>query len=97
MSNALAIAGVTAVLKDLLNNGLIDHNVTGAVGGVGSVAVALLAKAGWHVIAATGRPEEADYLKGLGAAEIIERGFHSRASGAFSGENTTPLPFTMTK
>ena len=33
MSNALAIAGVTAVLKDLLNNGLIDHNVTGAVGG----------------------------------------------------------------
>jgi acrylyl-CoA reductase (NADPH) len=47
--------------------------VTGAAGGVGSVAVALLAKAGWHVIASTGRPDEADYLKGLGAAEIIER------------------------
>jgi len=47
--------------------------VTGAVGGVGSVAVALLAKAGWHVIASTGRPEEADYLKELGAAEILDR------------------------
>lgn len=47
--------------------------VTGAAGGVGSVAVALLAKQGWHVIASTGRPDEADYLKGLGAAEIIDR------------------------
>ena len=35
--------------------------------------MALLAKAGWHVIASTGRPEEADYLKGLGAAEILDR------------------------
>jgi len=48
--------------------------VTGAAGGVGSVAIALLAKAGWHVIATTGRPQEADYLKGLGAAEILDRG-----------------------
>jgi acrylyl-CoA reductase (NADPH) len=47
--------------------------VTGAAGGVGSVAVALLAKAGWHVIASTGRPQEADYLRSLGAAEIIDR------------------------
>ena len=47
--------------------------VTGASGGVGSVAVALLARAGWHVIASTGRESEADYLKGLGAAEIIDR------------------------
>lgn len=47
--------------------------VTGAAGGVGSVAVALLAQAGWQVIASTGRAEEADYLKGLGATEIIER------------------------
>jgi len=47
--------------------------VTGAAGGVGSVAVAVLAKLGWHVVASTGRPQEADYLKGLGAAEIIER------------------------
>ena len=47
--------------------------VTGAAGGVGSVAVTLLAKLGWHVIASTGRPDEADYLTGLGAAEVIDR------------------------
>jgi acrylyl-CoA reductase (NADPH) len=47
--------------------------VTGAAGGVGSVAISLLAKNGWHVIASTGRPSEAPYLKGLGAAEIIDR------------------------
>jgi acrylyl-CoA reductase (NADPH) len=47
--------------------------VTGAAGGVGSVAIALLGKLGYRVIAATGRTAEADYLKALGAAEIIER------------------------
>ena len=47
--------------------------VTGAAGGVGSVAVALLAKLGYAVTASTGRPVEADYLKGLGATEVIER------------------------
>ena len=47
--------------------------VTGAAGGVGSVAIALLSKLGYHVIASTGRPAEADYLKGLGAAEVIDR------------------------
>ena len=47
--------------------------VTGAAGGVGSVAIALLAKLGYAVTASTGRPAEADYLKGLGATEIIER------------------------
>ena len=47
--------------------------VTGASGGVGSVTVALLASLGWHVIASTGRVEEADYLKKLGAAEVIDR------------------------
>jgi acrylyl-CoA reductase (NADPH) len=47
--------------------------VTGAAGGVGSVAVAILAQLGYRVGAATGRPEEADYLTGLGAAEIVER------------------------
>jgi acrylyl-CoA reductase (NADPH) len=47
--------------------------VTGAAGGVGSVAIALLAKRGFHVIAATGRAQETDYLKSLGAAEIIDR------------------------
>lgn len=47
--------------------------VTGAAGGVGSVAVTLLAKLGYNVIASTGRSSEADYLKGLGAAEVIDR------------------------
>jgi acrylyl-CoA reductase (NADPH) len=47
--------------------------VTGASGGVGSVAVAVLSKLGYHVIASTGRTEEAEYLKTLGAAEIIPR------------------------
>ena len=47
--------------------------VTGAVGGVGSVAIAILAKLRYQVTASTGRPEEADYLKRLGATEIIER------------------------
>lgn len=47
--------------------------VTGAAGGVGSVAVALLAKLGWHVIASTGRADQAEYLKGLGARETIDR------------------------
>ena len=47
--------------------------VTGAAGGVGSVATAVLSKLGYHVIASTGRMSEADYLKGLGAAEVIDR------------------------
>jgi acrylyl-CoA reductase (NADPH) len=47
--------------------------VTGASGGVGSVAIALLAKLGYQVAASTGRPQEAAYLRALGAAEVIER------------------------
>src|SRR5262249_15915980 len=47
--------------------------VTGAAGGLGSVAVALLANLGFAVIASTGRPAEADYLRHLGARDIIER------------------------
>ena len=47
--------------------------VTGASGGVGSVAIAVLSKLGYRVAASTGRPEGADYLKALGAAEIIDR------------------------
>ncbi|MCG7392390.1 oxidoreductase [Microvirga sp. ACRRW] len=76
---AIGTAGYTAMLclMALEKHGLGPERgpaiVTGAVGGVGSVAVALLARAGWHVIAATGRPEEADYLKGLGASEILDR------------------------
>ena len=47
--------------------------VTGAAGGVGSVAVALLAKAGYTVAASTGRPAQHDYLRGLGATTIVDR------------------------
>jgi acrylyl-CoA reductase (NADPH) len=78
-SMAIGTAGYTAALSvlSLERYGLKPSDgpaiVTGAAGGVGSVAIALLKKAGWHVIASTGRPEEADYLKSLGAAEIIDR------------------------
>ena len=76
---AIGTAGYTAMLAvmALERHGLTPASgplvVTGAAGGVGSVAVALLAKLGYQVIASTGRPEEADYLKRLGAVEIIER------------------------
>ncbi len=76
---AIGTAGYTAMLAVLAleKHGLTPDRgpalVTGAAGGVGSVAVTLLAKAGWHVIASTGRPEEAEFLKNLGAAEIIDR------------------------
>ncbi len=76
---AIGTAGFTAALcvMALERHGLKPADgpaiVTGAAGGVGSVAVALLAKAGWHVIASTGRPGEAGYLRDLGAAETIDR------------------------
>jgi acrylyl-CoA reductase (NADPH) len=76
---AIGTAGYTAMLAvmALEHFGVTPERgpaiVTGAAGGVGSVAIALLAKAGWHVIASTGRVAEADYLKSLGAAEIIDR------------------------
>lgn len=76
---AIGTAGYTAMLAVLA---LEAHDVkpssgpvlvTGAAGGVGSVAVAVLAKLGYHVIASTGRPEEKAFLEGLGASEIIAR------------------------
>jgi acrylyl-CoA reductase (NADPH) len=76
---AIGTAGYTAMLAvmALERHGLTPEQgpiaVTGAAGGVGSVAIAILAKRGFTVHAVTGRPAEADYLKGLGAAEIIER------------------------
>src|ERR1700689_3394066 len=76
---AIGTAGYTAMLSVMaleragLNPARGPVIVTGAAGGVGSVAVALLAKLGYPVMASTGRPEEAAYLKGLGASEIIER------------------------
>jgi acrylyl-CoA reductase (NADPH) len=76
---AIGTAGYTAMLAvmALERHGLTPASgpvlVTGAAGGVGSVAVALLAKLGFEVAASTGRPEEAEYLKRLGARYIIER------------------------
>jgi acrylyl-CoA reductase (NADPH) len=77
---AIGTAGYTAMLcvMALEHGGLTpergDILVTGAAGGVGSVAIALLAKLGYRVLASTGRAEaEGDYLRGLGAAEIIDR------------------------
>ena len=77
---AIGTAGYTAMLCVLalerhgVTPGTAPVLVTGAAGGVGSVAVALLAGAGHEVIASTGRPEETDYLRRLGATEIIDRG-----------------------
>ena len=76
---AIGTAGYTAMLAVLAleKNGVAPAKgpvlVTGAAGGVGSVATALLARLGFEVIASTGRPEESDYLKRLGAREIINR------------------------
>lgn len=76
---AIGTAGYTAMLAVMA----LEHNgvtpvegpvlVTGAAGGVGSVAIALLAQLGYRVIASTGRAEETDYLKSLGAHEVMDR------------------------
>lgn len=60
--------------------------VTGASGGVGSVAIAVLSKLGYRVAASTGRPEGADYLKALGAAEIIDRNTLAEPGGSMQAE-----------
>jgi acrylyl-CoA reductase (NADPH) len=76
---SVGTAGYTAMLcvMALERHGITPGRgpvvVTGAAGGVGSVAVSVLSKLGYHVIASTGRPAEATFLKGLGAAEIIPR------------------------
>lgn len=76
---AIGTAGYTA---SLCVEALVSHGVrpdagpvlvTGATGGVGSIAVALLAKAGFEVVAATGKAAEADYLKALGAGQVMDR------------------------
>lgn len=111
---AIGTAGYTAMLSVLAleHNGVTPAHgpvlVTGAAGGVGSVAIALLAKLGFHVIASTGRVEESDYLKGLGAAEVINRAELSekarplgkeRWAGAVDsvGSNTLANVLSMTK
>jgi acrylyl-CoA reductase (NADPH) len=76
---AIGTAGYTAMLCVLalerhgVRAGDGEVLVTGATGGVGSVAVALLAKLGHQVVAATGKADEADYLRSLGAATVIDR------------------------
>jgi len=76
---AIGTAGYTAMLAVLAleKQGIAPKDgpivVTGAAGGVGSVATAVLSKLGYHVIASTGRMSETDYLKDLGAAEVIDR------------------------
>ncbi|WP_436790224.1 acrylyl-CoA reductase (NADPH) [Yinghuangia sp. YIM S10712] len=82
---AIGTAGYTASLcvDALLNHGVRPDQgevlVTGATGGVGSVAVALLAKAGFTVAAATGKASEGDYLRQLGATTILDRAELSEA------------------
>ena len=89
---AIGTAGYTAMLCVLAleRHGVTPDKgeilVTGANGGVGSVAVALLAKLGYTVVASTGRPQEADYLKSLGAAEIIDRAQFSAAGRPLAKE-----------
>ncbi|HXP02655.1 MAG TPA: MDR family oxidoreductase [Stellaceae bacterium] len=86
---AIGTAGLTAMLavvaleKHELGGGS-EVLVTGAAGGVGGVAIVLLAKLGHRVVASTGRAELKDYLEGLGAAEIVDR-------GAFSAPPARPL------
>jgi acrylyl-CoA reductase (NADPH) len=76
---AIGTAGLTAMLAVLAleQHGLTPKDgpvvVTGAAGGVGSVAIAVLSKLGYHVIASTGRMSEAGYLRDLGVAEVIDR------------------------
>ncbi|MEH7443176.1 acryloyl-CoA reductase [Bacillus sp. JJ1122] len=83
-------AGFTAALSvhRLEENGLTPDKgkvlVTGATGGVGSVAVSMLAKRGYHVVASTGKESEHDYLREIGAAEIIDR-------DEVTGEKLKPL------
>src|SRR6185369_3222449 len=82
---AIGTAGFTAALcvQALQRHGLAAGDgevlVTGSSGGVGSIAVALLASMGYSVVASTGRPQEADYLTGLGAQRIVDRNLFTAA------------------
>jgi acrylyl-CoA reductase (NADPH) len=88
----IGTAGYTAMLcvMALEDNGVAPDQgeilVTGAAGGVGSVAISLLAKLGYTVVASTGRASEADYLKGLGATDLIDRNDLSEAGRPLAKE-----------
>ena len=96
---AIGTAGYTAMLSVLAleRNGVTPDKgqvlVTGANGGVGSFAIALLARLGYQVAASTGRPQEADYLKRLGASEIIDRASLAEP-GRPLGRSAGPVPST---
>jgi len=89
---AVGTAGYTAMLcvMALERHGLAPGDgeilVTGAAGGVGSVAVALLSKLGFRVAAMTGRPAESDFLRDLGAAEIVDRAAYAAAGKPLTKE-----------
>ena len=89
---AVGTAGYTAMLcvMALERHGLTPGDgeilVTGAAGGVGSVAVALLSKLGFRVAAMTGRPAESDFLRDLGAAEIVDRAAYAAAGKPLTKE-----------
>ncbi|MEZ5831969.1 MAG: MDR family oxidoreductase [Dongiaceae bacterium] len=89
---AIGTAGYTAALcvLALQHEGVSPESgpvlVSGAAGGVGSIAVALLASLGFHVIASTGRPDESNYLRALGASEVIKREELTAAPRALSKE-----------
>jgi len=88
----IGTAGYTAMLcvMALEDNGVTPDQgeilVTGAAGVVGSVAISLLAKLGYTVVASTGRASEADYLKGLGATDLIDRNDLSEAGRPLAKE-----------
>ena len=89
---AIGTAGYTAMLcvMALEQHGLKPGDgevlVTGAAGGVGSIAVALLSKLGFRVAAMTGRPAQADFLRQLGAAEIVDRASYGQAGKPLAKE-----------
>jgi acrylyl-CoA reductase (NADPH) len=89
---AIGTAGYTAMLSVLAleHGGLTpqrgDILVTGANGGVGSIAIAILSDLGYRVVASTGRLEEADYLRSLGAADVIDRRTLSEPGAPISRE-----------
>src|SRR6202521_1745211 len=89
---AIGTAGYTAMLSvmALEHGGLTpergDVLVTGANGGVGSIAIAILSDLGYRVIASTGRPDESDYLRSLGAADVIDRQTLSEAGAPVARE-----------
>ncbi|MBB6520217.1 MDR family oxidoreductase [Pseudoteredinibacter isoporae] len=89
---AIGTAGYTAMLcvMQLQANGVKPEDgeivVTGAAGGVGSVAISLLSKLGYHVVASTGRPQTHDYLSALGATDFIDRKSLSEPGKPFQAE-----------